>query len=160
MIYLSKKALCALEAILDIALHARPDPVSMSDLTVRQGVAKRYLERVMQNLVKAGILTGHRGPRGGYRLARERRRITLGQILRHLDQADESGNEKDGQKKQEPITSSSLGQQIIQPLCARLTREMMERLDKITLEDLKSQAEKNDLASPRAKNFNEADFHI
>ncbi len=152
MIYFPKKILCALEAVLDIALHARPDPVCMSDLTARQGVPKRYLERVMQNLVKAGILTGHRGPRGGYRLARERRRITLGQILRNLGDLDES----------DQISShdSPLGKLIIEPLCDNLNREMMDRLDKISLEDLKNRAEKNDLTQNIAKDTKETDFHI
>ena len=152
MIFLSKKALCALEAVLDIALNARPDPVCMSALTERQGMPKRYLERVMQNLVKAGILTGHRGPRGGYRLARERRRITLGQILRNLDELEDH--------EQDFSHTSPLGKQIIEPLCNNLHQEMMARLDKITLENLKTRAEKNSLTQEMAKSAKEVDFHI
>ena len=78
MIRLSKKALLALEAVVDIAYNARPEPVQSKELTQRQGIPQRYLEQVMQQLVRAGILRGVRGPRGGYRLARERRRITAG----------------------------------------------------------------------------------
>ena len=52
------------------------------EITGRQGIPRRYLEQVLQQLVRAGILTGVRGPRGGYRLARERRRITVGEIVR------------------------------------------------------------------------------
>ena len=42
------------------------------------------LEQVLQQLVRADILRGVRGPRGGYRLARERRRISLGEVVRVL----------------------------------------------------------------------------
>ena len=47
MIRLSRKSLLALEAVLDVALHARPDPVQARDITARQGVPQRYLEQVM-----------------------------------------------------------------------------------------------------------------
>ena len=86
MIRLSRKSLLALEAVLDVALHARPDPVQARDITARQGVPQRYLEQVMQALVRAGILRGVRGPRGGYRLARERRRISVREIFEVIEE--------------------------------------------------------------------------
>ena len=89
MFRLSRKTLLALEAVIDIAYNARPEPVQAKEITARQGVPQRYLEQVMQQLVRAGILKGVRGPRGGYRLARERRRISVGQLVinrgRHQD---------------------------------------------------------------------------
>ena len=88
MISLSRKSLLALEAVLDVALHARPDPVQAREITARQGVPQRYLEQVMQALVRAGILRGVRGPRGGYRLARERRRISVREIFEVIEEID------------------------------------------------------------------------
>lgn len=88
MIRLSRKSLLALEAVLDVALHARPDPVQAREITARQGVPQRYLEQVMQALVRAGILRGVRGPRGGYRLARERRRISVREIFEVIEEID------------------------------------------------------------------------
>ena len=82
MLRLSRKTLLALEAVIDIAYNARPEPVQAKEITARQGVPQRYLEQVMQQLVRAGILKGVRGPRGGYRLARERRRISVGDVVR------------------------------------------------------------------------------
>jgi deoxyuridine 5'-triphosphate nucleotidohydrolase len=73
---LSRKTALALEAVLDVAYNARPDPVQSRDITERQGIPHRYLEQVLQRLVRDGILKGVRGPRGGYTLARERRRVT------------------------------------------------------------------------------------
>ena len=48
MIRLSRKTLLALEAVIDIAYNARPEPVQAKEITARQGVPQRYLEQVMQ----------------------------------------------------------------------------------------------------------------
>src|SRR5260370_29771915 len=79
---LSKKTMFAIEAVLDVAFHVGEHPVRSGDITERQRIPKRYLEQVLQHLVRAGILSGKRGPRGGYRLGREQRRITLGEGAR------------------------------------------------------------------------------
>ena len=52
------------------------------DIARRLVLPRRYLEQVMQQLVRAGILRGVRGPRGGYRLARDRRRVSVGDVVR------------------------------------------------------------------------------
>ena len=62
---LTRKTALAIEAVVDIAFHARPDPVQARDITERQGVPHRYLEQVLQRLVREGVLRGVRGPRGG-----------------------------------------------------------------------------------------------
>ncbi len=78
----SKKTLFAIEAVLDIAYHSGGEPVRSREITRRQGIPRRYLEQTLQQLVRSGVLMGVRGPRGGYRLARERRRISVGEIVR------------------------------------------------------------------------------
>ena len=88
MLRLSRKTVLSLEAVLDIAYNARPDPVQSRDITERQGIPNRYLEQVLQRLVRAGVLKGVRGPRGGYTLARERRRISVGDVLRVVSAMD------------------------------------------------------------------------
>ena len=70
---LTKKLMFAIEAVLDIAYHASDLPVQSKEIADRQGIPRRYLEQVLQQLVHAEILRGVRGPRGGYRLAKERR---------------------------------------------------------------------------------------
>jgi Rrf2 family iron-sulfur cluster assembly transcriptional regulator len=89
MLKLSRKTLLALEAVIDIAFNARPEPVQAKEITARQGVPQRYLEQVMQQLVRAGVLKGVRGPRGGYRLAKERRRISVGDVVRVAESIDD-----------------------------------------------------------------------
>jgi Rrf2 family protein len=138
MLFLPKKTLCALEAVLDIALAAQHDSLTCTQLTENQKIAKRYLERILQNLVHAEILTGQRGPSGGYRLARERRNISIGDILRALDDSEEN-------KKKNSLPHSLLGKQIIAPLCGKLSQEMLATLDKITIEELVKNAKKCDI---------------
>ncbi len=129
MLHLSKKMLFALEAVVDIAYNAGSDPVQSKEITRRQGIPQRYLEQVMQRLVRAGILKGVRGPRGGYRLARERRRVTVGQIAQVVYDLDEDAGPS-------YPTASSLGQKVVQPMWAELQDGLMDRLDAITVEDL------------------------
>ena len=82
MILLSRRSLLAIAAVVDIALHARPLPVAAKHLATRHNLPPRHLETMLQALVRAGILKGVRGPRGGYEIARERRRITAADIVR------------------------------------------------------------------------------
>ncbi|MBL1234508.1 MAG: Rrf2 family transcriptional regulator [Rhodobiaceae bacterium] len=128
MLRLSKKTLLALEAVVDVAVNARPDPVQSKDITKRQGIPQRYLEQVMQQLVHASILKGVRGPRGGYRLARERRRITLAEIVRVVSAMEASEEPSPG--------PSELGQKVVGPLWDEIQSEMITRLEAITIEDL------------------------
>ena len=86
---LSKKTMFAIEAVLDVAFHVGEHPVRSGDITERQRIPKRYLEQVLQQLVRCNVLRGVRGPRGGYRLARERRRVTLGEVIRVLEGGEE-----------------------------------------------------------------------
>jgi Rrf2 family protein len=141
MLRLSKKLLFAIEAVVDIAYHAGPGPVRSIDISRRQGIPRRYLEQVLQQLVRNGILAGQRGPRGGYRLARERRRITVGEIIRvvrNLEGASDATDEPDG---------SEIGLKVVRPLWADVQREILERFDKLTVEDLCARARDKNIAS-------------
>src|SRR5436305_12704698 len=79
---LPRKGALAIAAVIDIAVNARGRPVAAKALASRHRLPPRHLETVLQALVRAGILKGTRGPRGGYELARERRRITVADIVR------------------------------------------------------------------------------
>ena len=130
MFKLSRKSLYALEAVVDIAYNARSEPVQSKEITLRQGIPQRYLEQVMQHLVRAGILKGVRGPRGGYLLARERRRISAGDVVRVISALEAGGEPR------EIETDSSLGQKVVQPVLQTIHDDMMARLDAITIDDL------------------------
>src|ERR1700753_4490704 len=79
---LARRSVLASAAVVDVALHARPMPVAAKSLAARHRLPPRHLETLLQGLVHANILKGVRGPRGGYELARERRKISVGEIVR------------------------------------------------------------------------------
>ena len=130
MLRLSKKLLFAIEAVLDIAYNAGDLPVQSGEITRRQGIPRRYLEQVLQQLVRAGVLAGVRGPRGGYRLARERRRITLGEIVRVVQAIEGADNPLESE------AGAELGRRVVRPLWSELQDEVMGRLDGITIDEL------------------------
>lgn len=130
MFRLTKKLLFAIEAVVDIAYHSADQPVQSSAITERQGIPRRYLEQVLQQLVRANILSGVRGPRGGYRLARERRLISLGDIVRVV-RAMETG--------QDPVddpAGSRLGRDVVRPIWDDLQENCMLKLDETSIDDL------------------------
>jgi len=130
MVRLSKKLMFAVEAVLDIAYNAGDQPVQSAEITRRQGIPRRYLEQVLQQLVRDGVLTGMRGPRGGYRLARERRLITVGEIVRVIRAMETAGDPID-----DPA-GSTLGRAVVRPLWQDVQDLCMARLDDVTIDDL------------------------
>ncbi|MBI5165258.1 MAG: Rrf2 family transcriptional regulator [Magnetospirillum sp.] len=137
----SKKLLFAIEGVLDIAYHAGGEPVQSREITRRQGIPRRYLEQTLQQLVRSGLLVGVRGPRGGYRLARERRRISVGEIVRvvrAIETAEDPFSE---------VPASELGKNVIRPMWAELSEEIMTRLDAITVDEMCMRAYKTGIAS-------------
>ena len=151
MLKLSRKTLFAIEAVLDIAYHAGAGPVQSAEITRRQGIPKRYLERALQELVRAGVLVGVRGPRGGYRLARERRRISVGEIVRIVRALEVAGVEI------ADAGGSELGQKVVRPLWGELSENIVARLESVTIEDLCARATQAGVASEGRRNL---DFAI
>lgn len=133
---LSRRSLLAIAAVVDIALHARPSPVAAKMLAVRHDLPPRHLETLLQALVRVGILKGVRGPRGGYELARERRRITAGEIARAAMQ--EAGEDGLG-----PLPQSRLIDLVVGPQVERASQAFLSTLDGVTVEELCQQAERN-----------------
>jgi len=129
---LSRKAVLAIAAVLDIALHSRGQTVSAKALAARHGLPPRHLEPVLQALVHQGILRGVRGPRGGYELARERRRITAEEILRAAGNADDAEAQAMG---------SSLLDEVVMPMLVQAERAFLTALGKINVEDMARKAE-------------------
>ncbi len=144
MLRLSKKTLFAIEAVVDIAYHAGTDPVRSSEISRRQGIPRRYLEQVLQHLVHHQVLVGQRGPRGGYRLARERRRISVGDIVRVVQDLEGNDDLLDDQ------TGSEIGLKVVRPLWRELQQEVMDRLDATTVDTLCDRARGEQIVSEAA----------
>ncbi len=138
MILLSRRSLLAIAAVVDIALHARPSPVSAKVLAARHQLPPRHLETMLQALVKAGILKGVRGPRGGYEFARERRRVTAGDIVRAAMQAT-------GEDAMPPVPDSKLVDIVVGPIVAGASRAFLAELDKVTVDEMCKAAEEREV---------------
>lgn len=79
---ISTKGRYALRLMLDLALNNTGEPVRIKDIAARQEISDKYLEQIISTLNKAGYVKSIRGPQGGYRLAREPEKYTVGMILR------------------------------------------------------------------------------
>ena len=82
---LSTKGRYGLRAMLDVALHADEELVSISSIASRQSISEAYLEQLMSKLKKAGLIESQRGASGGYRLARRPDEISVGDVLWALE---------------------------------------------------------------------------
>ncbi len=130
---LSRKGILAIAAVIDVALHGREHPVSAKALAIRHGLPPRHLEPVLQALVHQGILKGVRGPRGGYALGREQRRITADEILRAAGNVENSAGPQ--------LPSSNLVSGVVLPALAQAERAFAGALAQIDIEGLVRRAE-------------------
>jgi Rrf2 family protein len=125
---LSRRSRLAVAAVVDVALHARPQPVAAKALANRHNLPPRHLETLLQSLVKANILKGVRGPRGGYELARERRRISAGEIVRAAMTASDAD--------QPPGGESRIVREVVTPMVEEASQAFLAALDALTVDDL------------------------
>jgi Rrf2 family transcriptional regulator, iron-sulfur cluster assembly transcription factor len=130
---LPRKGVLAITAVIDIALNARGRPVAAKALATRHSLPPRHLEPVLQALVRHGILKGVRGPRGGYELARERRRITADDILRAAGTADDINGTS--------LADSILLNKVVMPALGEAEHAFANALARINVADLAQSAE-------------------
>jgi Rrf2 family transcriptional regulator, iron-sulfur cluster assembly transcription factor len=130
---LPRKGILAIAAVIDIALNSRGRPVAAKALALRHRLPPRHLEPVLQALVREGILRGIRGPRGGYELAREQRRITVDDILRAAGTTDEIDDAS--------LVDSHLLTRVVIPALGQAERAFSAALARINIEELARSAE-------------------
>ena len=101
----------AIYGVFDLAYNGRGEAVQVRVISERQSIPTRYLEQIFQRLRRAEIVSGKRGPGGGYLLTRDPAEITLGQIIEAVegpiggverDRSDEGAGEDDGGKPGQP----------------------------------------------------------
>ena len=124
---INKKFLHAIEAVLDISIHSSHTPASAKEITKRQGIPSRYLEKILQELVRQKILKGTRGPNGGYALGREKRNIFLIDIYNAVLIIERN-------KKEEVDTQ--IRSKIINPFIKIITNEIINSFKLTSIRDL------------------------
>ena len=133
---LSRRSVLAVAAVVDVALHSLSEPVSAKALTARHQLPPRHLETLLQGLVHANIFKGVRGPRGGYQLARERQRITVGAIVRTAMSLSTA-------EPEDLAANSVLLERVIDPAVRKAGESFLANLDLITVEQMCETAEKS-----------------
>ncbi|MFE8069617.1 Fe-S cluster assembly transcriptional regulator IscR [Marinobacteraceae bacterium S3BR75-40.1] len=78
---LTTKGRYAVTALLDLALHAHEGPVSLADISQRQGISLSYLEQLFAKLRRQKLVSSVRGPGGGYQLGRGTEQIFVAQVV-------------------------------------------------------------------------------
>jgi Rrf2 family protein len=82
---LSQKTRYALRALAVLAAHQEPTPLSIVQIAERADAPRKFLEAILLELRKDGVLTSARGKRGGYQLAAPAAEIPLARVIRALD---------------------------------------------------------------------------
>jgi Rrf2 family protein len=134
------RPLLAIDILLDVAFHAgRGEEVTgAGDIAERLGAARRGIEPLLQALSRAGLLDSLRGPRGGYRLGRAPRDMTL------LDVATAATAEEEGG----PEGAGRLSAAVTLPFWQELEGGLREKLAAVTIDDLLRRAAARGLRRP------------
>jgi Rrf2 family cysteine metabolism transcriptional repressor len=83
---LSTKARYAVRSMVDLAMHCDQHPVSRKDIAARQEISPHYMEQLFARLRDAGLIHAVRGPGGGYLLSRAADQITVGEVVRAVEE--------------------------------------------------------------------------
>ncbi len=83
---LTTKGRYAVTAMLDLAIHYTEGPITLADISQRQGISLSYLEQLFSKLRKNNLVDSTRGPGGGYRLSRDADAITIAEIITAIDE--------------------------------------------------------------------------
>lgn len=84
---LTTKGRYAVTAMLDLALHAERGPVSLADISDRQGISLSYLEQLFARLRRFELVKSVRGPGGGYQLMKTAAAISVAQVVDAVDES-------------------------------------------------------------------------
>ncbi|MCC7515746.1 MAG: Fe-S cluster assembly transcriptional regulator IscR [Pseudomonadales bacterium] len=104
---LTTKGRYAVTAMLDLALRSDKGPVSLAEISSRQGISLSYLEQLFSRLRSNALVSSVRGPGGGYRLSRDAALISVAQIIDAVNEsvdATHCGGEGDCQQGEKCLT--------------------------------------------------------
>jgi Rrf2 family iron-sulfur cluster assembly transcriptional regulator len=119
--------------MLDLALHYDDGPITLADISQRQGISLSYLEQLFSRLRKRGLVDSTRGPGGGYRLSRSAHEIAVADVITAVDEKVETtrcGGLANCQDDEQCLTHelwSELSQQIYDFLCGISLGNLVER---------------------------------
>jgi Rrf2 family transcriptional regulator, cysteine metabolism repressor len=122
---LSTKAEYALAAVFDLAAHSDAGPIRIADIARRQKIPQKFLELILAGLKQGGFLESRRGVEGGYQLARPSATLTVGEVLRSVENTG-AGTHAGKRAAQEPFRE----------IWSRVDQGVSEVIDQTTFADL------------------------
>lgn len=132
-------------AMFDLALHYGEGPIALNIIAERQMVSEHYLEQLMAALRRAGLVTSKRGAQGGYELADVPKNVTIGQIIRVLEGPITPLDCLDTDTGTGPYCGKP-DRCVLRNLWKELQDSMKQVLDNTTLEDLRQDAYRLEVA--------------
>jgi len=120
----------------DLARHFQNGPVQIGAVARRQNISVKYLEQIIRPLKQAGLITSVRGPKGGHVLVKPPEEISIGEIVRLL----ENGADLVGCVSN-PENCEKSDDCRVRLVWQDGTRAMYEKLDSIKISDLVSSAD-------------------
>jgi Rrf2 family protein len=148
---LSTQSRYGVRALFDIAYHSEGLDTQVKDISRRQGISPRYLEQIFQKLKRAGIITGKRGPSGGYSLNRKPEDITIGEIVRITEGGIEPVLCLDPEDSTQPC--DRLGECVTRLVWSEAGKRLKEYFDSVTIRDLCKMAQKMGLRKELDRRF-------
>lgn len=142
---LTTKGRYAVTAMLDLAYHSGKRPVALTDIAKRQDISLSYLEQLFAKLRRAGMVSGVRGPGGGYQLSRPSSEINIADIITAVDESVDStrcGGKGNCQNNQPCLTHE---------LWMGLSEQIYNYLAGISLADLLARGEVQAVADRQEK---------
>jgi Rrf2 family transcriptional regulator, iron-sulfur cluster assembly transcription factor len=131
---LTSKGRYAVMALADLAAHGRDErAVPLQEISQRQHISLSYLEQLFARLRKSGIVSGVRGPGGGYRLAREPSEICVAEVIAAVNEPIRMSRCRDGSLKSCIGTN---GRCIAHDLWDELSKRIHQFLESVTLADV------------------------
>jgi len=126
-----------MRALVELALAVGRGPMSAAAIAKRQELSLAYLEQLLHRLKKHGLVTSVRGPRGGYVLAREAKRITMAEVVHALD-AEEAAPARSGARRGRAVQQHA--QRISQAVWHCVHERLAQSLGAVTLQDVCDEA--------------------
>ncbi len=128
--HIPPKSRLAIVAMMDLALRQGQGPVPLSAISARHAVSPSYLDLLFGRLRRCGLVTGTRGPGGGYTLARATTDISVADIVSAVDEGDTAPGHRSFTNR------PPQGQRIGGDWCAEIEKSMLGLLAETALEDL------------------------
>ncbi|MFT5503120.1 MAG: Rrf2 family iron-sulfur cluster assembly transcriptional regulator [Gammaproteobacteria bacterium] len=145
---LSTKSRYAVTSLLDLVLHADQGPVSLADISLRQGISLSYLEQLFAKMRRNRLVVSTRGPGGGYSLGTTPDQVCIADVISAVDEEMRVTNKdvREGSGYYEPCLTEQLWEELSEQIQSYLTT--ISLADMVAQEEVKALSRHHDLRQP------------